>query len=321
LSRRHDGGSNPFEMADSMMSQMMGSMMGGGMLGGGMMGGGMLGGGMGRGGLLGGMDGAMTQMMEGSRNGVGGSGGGSSYSYSSCCVSSSSAGGAAGQPRTVHYSQTSHGMQRRGEEMVSETYRNYTDGTGNEKLGVSRTIGDRGRSIVAERSSDGTERRTDNLRNVNDGSAFDRDWSRHGTVAALNQRREQTSHLMPQLTLAPGPFESAGRYSHGLSERPVQTDGDRAVARQGRIAYEQQRNRMVAEARRQRQGELGNPDRGAGTSQYTQHRQQQVPVPQLGPAGGSSGVHSGAGGTRRYESDARLASRYAEVEARRAGLY
>lgn len=94
----------------------------------------------------------------------------------------------------------------------------------------------RGRSIVAERSSDGTERRTDNLRNVNDGSAFDRDWSRHGTVAALNQRREQTSRLMPQHTLAPGPFESAGRYSHGLSERPVQTDGDRAVARQVPLA-------------------------------------------------------------------------------------
>lgn len=103
LSRRHDGGSNPFDMADSMMSQMMGSMIGGGMLGGGMMGGSMLGGGMGRGGLLGGMDGAMAQIIEGSRNGGSGSGGGGSYSYSSCCVSSSASSSAAGQPHTVHY--------------------------------------------------------------------------------------------------------------------------------------------------------------------------------------------------------------------------
>merc|ERR1719313_318439 len=112
-------------------------------------------------------------MMGGSM--MGGSGGGSSYSCSSCCYSSSSSG-YGGQPHVVQYSSSSHGMQRPGEEMVSETHRNYRDSTGTEKLGVSRRIGDRGRSVTAERFANGTEERRDNLINIQDGTAFDAEW-------------------------------------------------------------------------------------------------------------------------------------------------
>merc|ERR1719243_86800 len=95
----------------------------------------------------------------------GGGGGGSSDSCSSCCYSSSSSSNG-GQPHVVQYSSSSHGMQRPGEEMVSETHRNYRDSTGQEKLGVSRRIGERGRSVTAERQANGMEERRDNLFNV-----------------------------------------------------------------------------------------------------------------------------------------------------------
>ena len=146
------GSGNPLEMMNSRMSQMdqmMSAMCGGSMLGG--RGGSMLGGSMLGGGLLGQMD----QMMSAGGSGLGG---GSCCSSSYCC-SSSSAGG-----RTVQYSQSSHGVRQPGQEWVSETQKNYRDSAGAEKIGVSRTIGNRGRSIVAERGADGTERRTDNVR-------------------------------------------------------------------------------------------------------------------------------------------------------------
>merc|ERR1719217_1441712 len=116
----------------------------------------------------------------------GGGGGGSSYSCSSCCYSSSSSG-PGGQPQVVQYSSSSHGMQRPGEEMVSETHRNYRNSSGQEKIGVSRRIGDRGRSVTAERGADGREERRDNLFNVEDGSSFDREWRGNNTATAINQ--------------------------------------------------------------------------------------------------------------------------------------
>merc|ERR1719326_2621768 len=117
-------------------------------------------------------------------------GGGASYSSSSCCYSSSSSG-PGGQPHVVQYSSSSHGMQRPGEEMVSETHRNYRDSTGTEKLGVSRRIGDRGRSVVAERQANGMEERRDNLFNVQDGSAFDNEWRGNSAATAINNSRTQ----------------------------------------------------------------------------------------------------------------------------------
>ena len=178
------GGGNPFEMMNSRMSQMdqmMSQMCGGSMLGGrSMLGGSMLGGG-----LLGQMD----QMM--SAGGGSGLGGGSCCSSSYCC-SSSSAGG-----RTVQYSQSSHGVRQPGQEWVSETQKNYRDSAGAEKIGVSRTIGNRGRSIVAERGADGTERRTDNVRGYEDGSAFDRDWQGNAGAATIAQSRTCLLYTSP----------------------------------------------------------------------------------------------------------------------------
>ena len=159
------GGADPF--------QMMNSMMGGGMLGGGMMGG---------------MMGDMGSMMGG-----GGGGGSYSCSSSSCCYSSSS--GAGGQPHTVQYSSSSHGVQRPGEDLVHETHRQYRDSSGTEKLGVSRRIGDRGRSVTAVRDANGMEERRDNLINVQDGASFDSEWRGNATATHINQARSQ----MPQM--------------------------------------------------------------------------------------------------------------------------
>merc|ERR1719502_833928 len=112
-----------------------------------------------------------------SMGGGGGGGGASCSSYSCCSYSSSSSNG--GAPHVVQYSESSHGLRRPGEEHVSETHGKYKDSSGNERINVSRTIGDRGRAVVAERRADGTERRTDNLVNATDGSAFDREWAGH----------------------------------------------------------------------------------------------------------------------------------------------
>ena len=150
-------GGDPFQ---SMMGPMMGPMMGG----------------MGSMAPMGGMGSMM-----------GGGGGGSSYSCSSCCYSSSSSG-PGGQPHVVQYSSSSHGAQRPGEEAVAETHREYRDSSGTEKLGVSRRIGERGRSVTAVRDANGMEERRDNVMNVQDGSTFDREWRQNSTATAVNVR-------------------------------------------------------------------------------------------------------------------------------------
>ena len=97
---------------------------------------------------MGQMLGQMDRMTSGFGGGFGGgfgafdlgAGGGGSYSYSSSCCSYSSSGP---NGQSVQYSQSSHGVQRPGEEAVHETHRNYNDSAGNERIGVSRTIGQR----------------------------------------------------------------------------------------------------------------------------------------------------------------------------------
>ena len=277
------GGSNPFELMNSRMSQMdqmMSQMCGGSMLGG-------------RGSMLGGgLLGQMDQMM--SAGGGSGLGGGSCCSSSYCC-SSSSAGG-----RTVQYSQSSHGVRQPGQEWVSETQKNYRDSAGAEKIGVSRTIGNRGRSIVAERGADGTERRTDNVRGYEDGSAFDRDWQGNAGAATIAQSR--TAH---RSLAGPGGAASSAFYGRPAAvgyraeppqRAPTQTDADRAAAREGRAHYEREQRRMIDEAQRDRQRQ-GQDQSQSGVARV--------------------GYRHGGGGA----DDARLAQRYAREEARRAGMH
>ena len=101
---------NPFDMMNSQMSQMMGQFdrmgMGGGTCCGSM-----------------------------------GGGGACSSSYSCCSYSSSSSGG--GPPRVVQYTESSHGLRRPGQEAVTESQGKYSDSSGNERINVSRTIGNR----------------------------------------------------------------------------------------------------------------------------------------------------------------------------------
>jgi len=233
---RRGHGANPFDLVDSHMSQMMGSMqMMQQMMGG-----------------MGGMD-PFGMPPSGARGG----GGGGCFSSSSCCYSSSSNPNG-GPPRVVQYQSSSHGMQRPGEEMVREETRNYRDSSGTEKTGVSRTIGNRGRSIAAERHSDGTERRTDNVRGISNGTAFDQEWNSHGTVQAMTRNRDSVRRLGADDFMAP--------LAGGSLRQPTLTSEDREAARQGRLNYEAQRDKMIAEARQGRQGQASQAQPAGGHS-------------------------------------------------------
>ncbi len=300
--RRRGGGGrpNPFEMMNSHMSQMM-QQMDSHMS-------------MGFGGRAGGS--LIDQMM-----GPMGSMPGGGCSYSSCSYSCSS-GGPGGQ--SVEYSSSSHGVQRPGEQMVRETHRNYRDSSGQEKLGVSRHIGDRGRSIVAERAADGRETRTSNLINIEDGTAFDREWrSNAGANAVTHARHQSRTHASALggpattgLLGAPSAFASAAP----PPMRPHQTEADRAVAREANRQYEQQRDRLIADARRQREGQAT-----AAAPAHPSFASRSADVPALRMAGGAGGGYGRPPSSSRMRSarggDADLASRLAQQEARRAGLY
>lgn len=99
---------------------------------------------------------------------------GSNISYSSSQYSCT--GGPNGQ--SVQYSSTTRGSTLSNGQRVAETQRNYRDSSGYEKIGISRTLGDRGRNLVRDRAADGTERRTDNVKNVDDVRAFEEEWQR-----------------------------------------------------------------------------------------------------------------------------------------------
>ena len=245
-SRRQDGfhgSDNPFEMMNSQMSMLSSQM--DRMMNGMIQPGGGFGGGFGGGGF--------ESMMGGA--------GGGGMSYSSCSYSCSS-GGPGG--RTVTYSSSSHGVQRPGEDMVRESHRNYQDSSGRERIGVSRTIGNRGRSIVAERNPDGTEVRTDNVLNVADGTTFDREWSQNRTsqhvTQAHTQARTQARGLPMGSLMGGGSFHGGGAPMLRHAEpMPTQTREDREAARQGHAMYQQQREKMLADARAQRQQQERQP--------------------------------------------------------------
>jgi hypothetical protein len=166
---RSRGGGNPFDMMESHMGQMMQQMDR----------------------AFGGSDmramtgGGGDSMCGGSMGGGGGSSS-SSYSCSSCCYSSSSSNG--GQPHVVQYSSSSHGVQRPGEEFVSETHRNYSDSTGQERLGVSRRIGDRCEPITPNEPSPEPAARTHRPRRVLTRAWVSRSLARRAPQGSLRGR-------------------------------------------------------------------------------------------------------------------------------------
>lgn len=84
---------------------------------------------------------------------------------------------------------------------------------------------------------------------------------------------------------------------------PQQTSADREAAREGARLHEQQRQRLIAEARQQREGASRQPAPAA-----IDHRNRPP-------------SHRGGGGTSHRSSDEAVASRLAQQEARRAGLF
>eukprot|EP00242_Pyramimonas_sp_CCMP2087_P014764 CAMPEP_0198203386 /NCGR_PEP_ID=MMETSP1445-20131203/6670_1 /TAXON_ID=36898 /ORGANISM="Pyramimonas sp., Strain CCMP2087" /LENGTH=307 /DNA_ID=CAMNT_0043874761 /DNA_START=237 /DNA_END=1161 /DNA_ORIENTATION=- len=163
--------------------------------------------------------------------------GGSGSSYSTSYTSSSSRGA---DGKTVQYSSTSRSSKQGGNPAVSETKRNFKDSTGFERIGISRTVGERGRKLVRTRDASGNETCDDNLLGVADGSAFDSEWERAATDARLNQ-------------LGRGPGLRAGSGPGlGYPPNPRPPENERRIAREGRQAYEQQHARIVDDARRVR---------------------------------------------------------------------
>ena len=125
------------------------------------------------------------------------------------------------------------------------------------------------------------EERRDNLINVQDGASFDSEWRGNATATHINQARSQ----MPQMRSQAQP--GLGFVPQSTQPRHLQqiTTEERDAARAAGRAHEQQRERMLADARAQREGvRQAAPTRGGG-------------------------------------SDAQLASRLAQQEARRAGMY
>ncbi|KAL3921091.1 MAG: hypothetical protein SGPRY_005020 [Prymnesium sp.] len=237
-------------------------------------------------------------------------------SYSSCSFSCSS-----GPGHSVQYSSSSHGVQRPGEEMVHETRRNYQDSSGTEKLGVTRGIGNRGRSIVAERMPDGTETRTDNLLNVTDGTSFDREWGSNAVSQHVTH-----AHTQARTQLRGAPVSSLGGGMQSLPPaRPTQSNADRLAARKGHELYAQQKERLLADARAQRQPQ---PDTRAQRQRQPQEPAQTLRSrQQVGPSAPSSLLsctmldHRPLSRSCSNSGDAQVASRLAQREARRAGLY
>jgi hypothetical protein len=234
------------------------------------------------GGMLGGAD-PLDRMM-----GIMGCGG-----SSTCCYSSYSSSRSDGS--SVTFSSTSHGVYAPGQAPVIETQRTYRDSSGAEKIGVSRQIGHRGRALLAERNADGSEKRTDRLLNVDNGTEFDEAWRRHPVAAAIGRSRAAAAPLLTARVHGPsaGRPQSAPDYGGGRGPTVHQTANDRAAAHAGRLAYEQQRDRMIEQVRRQRHASVGS-----GAS-----RSPRRPVGELMVAA----------------NDRRLATRVTAGDARRAG--
>ena len=150
-------------------------------------------------------------------------------------------GGASG----VEVTSTSVGVRDgRTGETVTETRRTYRDSTGYEKLGVARTLGNRGRDVVRERDASGAERARDTLHGLGEAekAAFDREWRERAEAVRLG----------------------AGASALRLSARPPPpTLEEREAARAGRRAFEEQTQRVVEEARRVRATATQPPSRRA----------------------------------------------------------
>ena len=209
----------------------------------------------------------------------------------------------------------------------------------------------RGRAVVAERQADGTERRTDNVMNMTDGTQFDREWAANPGASAITQQRAAT-HALPQhtrgalghrqqqsqelsasdrelLRQAPAPrpepnsrpsaipppprtrtHPSASSLTRVVAA-PASTLGARRPAAQGKANYEQQRDRMLEEARQER----------ARAPPHASSRQREPPIALQYAGGASAGARGGRGYPPGSSRDAQLASQLASQEARRAGLY
>lgn len=164
----------------------------------------------------------------------------------------------------------------------------------------------RGRSVVAERASDGREVRTDNLIGIQDGSAFDREWRGNASATAINQTRtQQRAATQAAPTLHGPPSMMMGTLGMpSMYERPQITHEDRRAAREGAARHEADRQRIIEEARAMRGGGGG----GGGSRSVVQHA--------------ASREHgSRRSGPRGGDADAALASRLAAHEAQRAGMY
>jgi hypothetical protein len=183
-------------------------------------------------------------------------------SFSSCTTTTCYADG-----RAATYSSKTTSMRRPGDAApVTEQRSAYRDSSGVEKVGLGRSIGERGRSIVAERAADGTERRIDTLLHVETGTEFDDEWEANDTAADLERLMAQRHGGLLGGTSLGLPFGGlldgfgGGSLLGATSMLPTPGAGldttldssARRAAQRSRREYEMQRDRMIADARRQR---------------------------------------------------------------------
>ena len=135
--------------------------------------------------------------------------------------------------------------QRQGRTLVSETHRTYTNSFGYERVGISRTLGEQGRSLMRERWSNGTERTTQKFGGTLQSSqaeAFDNTW----------QDVAMTHHL-DQVPFLKG---SSVRQQIRHNTRNERREGrrheeEREIARRGRDMFNQHTENIIRQAREQ----------------------------------------------------------------------
>lgn len=237
-----------------------------------------------------------------------GLGGHGSFSRSSSSITRV---GADGVPVTEHYSSTTRAAQG-----VTETNRSYRHSNGFEKLGVARTVGERGRRVVRTRNEVGEETCEDRLLGSTDGTAFDAEWREAAERAQLH-RVGAGVRALPS---------NQSHHHHRPSEPPSTrlSTRERHAAREGQAAYAQQHRRMVEEARRQQRTTVTSPSQvltleggggGASPRERTMtSRRRPAALPPPSPPLSVASSSRGAGWSHTPSHSSQLARRFAQQE-------
>mmetsp|Transcript_30621 Transcript_30621/g.65581 ORF Transcript_30621/g.65581 Transcript_30621/m.65581 type:complete len:232 (+) Transcript_30621:171-866(+) len=224
-------------------------------------------------------------------NGAGGGGSIRYTSYSHRAVYDPNNPGA-----NCEYESFSRGIRGQGSErsLISETHRTYSDSSGYERVGLARTLADKGHSITRERFSNGEERSSQTFRSISASQAadFDGQWQSQ----ALSSRLDRIDFLKGS-TLRQ-------QIQHQQS-RAAASREERDIARRGRAMFDRHTEQVMREARGYREGH----GTGAGAGSRPEGRARVI-------GGRSLGAPPQHNSSRGSEEDP-TALRFARQEAER----